>query len=332
MSKPSEPRDTVSAVICAYADDRWEQLLAAVDSVAGQSVPPQEIIVVIDHNDRLLGRIARARPGVVSLANSGLRGLSAARNTGVVAARGSIVAFLDDDARADPGWLERLLTQYADPAVAAVGGRVDADWVAGRPAWFPPEFDWVVGCSYRGLPLEPQPVRNLIGANMSFRRSVFDAVGGFRSGIGRVGSRPVGCEETELCIRARRHDPAAIVLFDPHARVHHRVPPERAVWRYYRARCHAEGRSKAAVAALAGPTDALSSERAHVLRALPRGVARGIGDALVRGDAAGIGRALAIVAGLAITCIGYAQGRLLRRAGPSATGDRIALTPDYAGT
>ena len=160
-------------VICAYADERWDDLLSAIDSVADQRVAARETIVVIDHNDALLRRLRPARPHVIALPSSGVRGLSGARNTGVGAARGSVVAFLDDDARADRGWLERLLAPYDDPSVVGVGGRVDADWPHGRPRWFPREFDWVVGCSYDGLPTRTQPVRNMIGANMSLRGSAF---------------------------------------------------------------------------------------------------------------------------------------------------------------
>jgi glucosyl-dolichyl phosphate glucuronosyltransferase len=323
----AESRETVSVVICAYAEERWDDLLAAVDSVSAQRTPALETILVIDHNGPLLRRVQAARPDARTLANAEGKGLSGARNTGVRAARGSIVAFLDDDARADSAWLERMLDRYVDPAVVGVGGRVEPEWVGARPGWFPPEFDWVVGCSYRGLPEQAQPVRNMIGANMSLRRSVFDAVGGFREGIGRVGKRPLGCEETELCIRARRRLPGATILFEPRASVIHRVPAERGSWSYYRARCYAEGLSKAAVASLAGTSDALSSERAHLVRTLPRGVLCGVRDALLRRDPSGLGRALAIAAGLGLAVAGYARGRLLRWPPlPAAQGAAIAQT------
>ena len=159
----------------------------------------------------------------------------------------------------------------------------------------------------------------MIGANMSLRRSVFDVVGGFRDGIGRVGKRPLGCEETELCIRARQQLPAATILFEPSASVAHRVPRERASWRYYCARCYAEGLSKAAVASAVGTSDSLSSERAHVLRTLPRGVIRGLADALRLGDAGGLARAAAIVGGLALTVAGYVRGRLFVTQQPAGT-------------
>jgi GT2 family glycosyltransferase len=324
--------ETVSVVVCGYSDERWDDMLSAIDSVADQRVAARETIVVIDHNDALLRRLRAARPHVIALPSEGARGLSGARNTGVAAARGSIVAFLDDDARADRGWLERLLAPYDDPSVAGVGGRVDADWPHGRPRWFPREFDWVVGCSYAGLPDRREPIRNMIGANMSLRRSVFDAVGGFRDGIGRIGKRPLGCEETELCIRVRQQLPDATILFEPSASVVHRVTGERASWRYFGSRCYAEGLSKAAIASTVGRSDSLSSERAHVMRTLPRGVIRGLADALRRGDAGGLGRAVAIVSGLALTIAGYARGRLFvgEQAAATGTGSLLRLAPTAA--
>ncbi len=76
----------------------------------------------------------------------------------------------------------------------------------------PEEFYWVVSANYRGMPPSGAHVRNLLGGNMSFRREQFDVVGGFRSDIGRgAGKRPLGCEETEFCIRLSpvltRHHP-----------------------------------------------------------------------------------------------------------------------------
>jgi GT2 family glycosyltransferase len=317
---------SVSVVICAYTEDRWEDLGAAVDSVWAQTAPADEVIVVVDHNAELLTRAARDLPGVRAVANSGRRGLSGARNSGVAAARGSVVAFLDDDATAAPEWLARLLRPYDDDRVAAVGGSVRPRWTAGRPGAFPEEFDWVVGCTYRGLREDAGPVRNVIGANMSFRREVLEAVGGFRDGLGRVGTRPVGCEETELCLRVRRRFPDAVVLYEPRATVSHRVPPERATWRYFRARCYSEGLSKALVARCAGADSALAAERAYVAHALPRGIAADVTRAVRDRDPISLGRAAAVVAGLTITTAGYAAGsaagrvrdRRVARSGPDA--------------
>lgn len=306
--EPHEPMPDVSVVICAYTEERWEPLLAAVGSVRAQSVPAREVIVVVDHDDGLLARAREAITDAVVVANEHARGLSGARNTGMALASGAVVAFLDDDARAGTDWLARLGAAYADPAVLGVGGKVRADWDHGRPDWFPAEFDWVVGCTHSGLPSEAAPVRNLVGANMSFRRDVLDGLGGFRDGLGRVGKVPLGCEETELCIRASQRWSTGRIVYLPEATVEHTVPASRASVGYFVSRCHAEGRSKALVSRLVGTGDGLEAERSYVRSTLPRGVARGLGDA-ARGDLGGLGRSVAIVVGLATTALGYVGGQ-----------------------
>jgi GT2 family glycosyltransferase len=305
---PLKPAPAVSVVICAYTCARLRDLLDAVASVEGQSLAALETIVVIDHEPTLLEVAASAFERARVIENSHPRGLAGARNSGVETARGEIVAFLDDDAIAERTWLEELVDAYDDPRVIGTGGAALPRWARGRaPRWLPSEFYWIVGCSYRGLPERRAPVRNPIGASMSFRRSVLQELGGFSEGIGRVGRTPLGCEETELSIRALAARPGGVVLHVPSARVWHRVPDDRARWSYFRARCRAEGLSKALVTRHVGAGDGLASERAYTLRTLPGGLARGLTDA-VRGDAAGLARAGAIVAGLAITLAGYVHG------------------------
>jgi glycosyltransferase involved in cell wall biosynthesis len=302
---------SVSVVICAYTQDRWTDLVSAVRSVQQQSAPARETIVVVDHEPALLSRVRRELPRVIAIANDQQRGLSGARNSAIRRAGGEIIAFLDDDARAAPDWLAQLLRVYTESDALGVGGLIEPDWLQGRPGWFPREFDWVVGCSYLGLPETTTNVRNLIGANMSFRREVFELIGGFNTDVGRVGILPAGCEETDLCIRLRQRRPAASTLLSQRARVKHQVPAGRSRWRYFRERCFAEGRSKAIVAQRVGADDALSTERSYVARTLPRGVARGIGDAVLRHDPVGIQRSMAIVAGLTMTAAGYVAGRVV---------------------
>lgn len=304
-----------SVVVCAYTERRWDDLVAAVASLKAQTEPPHEIILAIDHNPALYARALAELPGTVCVENLGTQGLSDARNAGLAAATGDVIAFLDDDAVAEPGWLAVLAGGYADLRVVGVGGFAEPAWEAGRPAWFPREFDWVVGCTYLGMPEAAAPVRNMVGCNMSFRRELFDgpeAVGGFNPGIGRLGTRPVGCEETELCIRIHQAHPEALILFDPRGVVHHKVPASRGTWGYFRSRCYAEGLSKAAVSALVGSGQALEAERSYTTRTLPRGVVAGLADA-ARGRRGGPRRAGAIVAGVSITAFGYALGRLAPR-------------------
>ena len=303
-------KPNVSVIICAYTQYRWAELVNAVESVQRQSTPPDEIIIAVDHNQQLLECVRAHISGVVVVENSETRGLSGARNSALSVARGEVIAFMDEDAVAAPDWLEQILAHYEAPKVIGVGGAINPLWVTRRPAWFPDEFDWVVGCTYRGMPTSTLPVRNLIGCNMSFRREVFQAVGGFTNGIGRVGTRPVGCEETELCIRASHHWPHTLFLYEPLARVQHRVPPSRTTFGYFCSRCYSEGLSKALVAKLVGAQSGLASERSYTLRTLPRGVSNGVKDVIIRRDPAGLARAAAIVAGLAITTMGYIAGKI----------------------
>ncbi len=299
----------ISVVICAYTDRRWDDIVAAVASIRGQTRPPSRTILVVDHNLPLLERTQVAFPDLQVVPNTGRRGLSGARNTGVSQAIGDVVAFLDDDARAEPDWLERLAARYSNPSVVGVGGAATPVWPRQRPRWLPPEFDWVVGCSFVGMPNASTPVRNLIGANMSFRREVFGTIGGFTDGLGRVGSRPLGCEETELGIRLRQWRPRASLVYEPAAVVRHRVTADRMAWRYFCSRCYAEGFSKAMVSRLVGAKDALETERRYVRSVLPRAIVRAL-DPRQHDRPVGIASAGAILAGLGLAAAGYVRGRL----------------------
>jgi glycosyltransferase involved in cell wall biosynthesis len=303
----------ISVVICAYTEDRWDQVCAAVRSVQQQSLPSSEIILVIDHNPALFERSRATLPATVTVVeNRESQGLSGARNTGSCLASGDIIAFLDDDAAASPDWLKFLCDAYADPKVIGVGGLTIPQWQTARPGWLPEEFYWVVGCNYRGMPPSGAPVRNLLGANMSFRREAFEIAEGFHSGIGRTAeSRPLGCEETEFCIRLGQRSPESVMLMEHRAVVSHFVPDSRCRLAYFVSRCFAEGISKAQVTARVGSGDGLANERAYTTRALPLGVARGIAD-VFRGNLAGAGRAAAIITGLGVTAAGYARTRAVR--------------------
>lgn len=318
VAEPSVARGGIAAVVCAYSDDRRDALATSVASLGAQRHPLAEVIVVVDHNEGLLAWARERFPAAVVVANSQPRGLSGARESGIAAATGDIVAFIDDDAAAEPDWSERLARHYGDAQVLAVGGAILPEWEGGRPSWFPDEFDWVVGCTYRGMPETASPVRNLIGCNMSFRREIFAPAGGFRVGIGRVDAVPVGGEETDLCIRVHQTFPEGIILYDPVARVRHLVPRSRASRRYFVARCFEEGRSKALVVAFVGSESGLSSERAYTTRTLPIGVLRNVAGAIRHRDGSGLTRAGMLVAGLGVTTVGYAVGQLSRHRQPAS--------------
>jgi GT2 family glycosyltransferase len=317
---------SVAVIICAYTESRWELIRKAVDSVEAQTAPAKEVVIVVDHNDVLLEMAQQEWPTHMVIANERQRGLSGARNTGVTHATGEVVAFLDDDAAAHANWLERLVAQLDDQAIAGVGGLVRAAWAGERPRWFPDEFLWVVGCSYRGLPDSLASIRNPIGASMAFRRSLILEVGGFNQDVGRVGTLPVGCEETELSIRLRRS--GFDILYEPEAVVDHVVPAERGRFSYFLRRCLAEGRSKAAVTRMVGASSALDTERQYVRRVLPGGVAAALWQGL-RGPTrwGALRKAGAIPMGLWMTAWGYLSNTLRYAFKPRMTLEQLRSRP-----
>ena len=312
----------VSVVVATFDEARWDDLCACVSALGDQTTAPVDVIVVVDHNPRLLAEAKEQFPAVTVVDNHHARGLAGARNAGIAAARGSIVAFVDDDARPEPDWLEHLSACFADPTAVGAGGALLPRWTKRMPEWLPTEFYWVFGCSYTGLPDHLSPVRNPIGANMAVRKRTLEEIGGFReAGAGgqprEIRSRGVVRaqgnvpDDTDLAIRVKQRWPEFIWLYEPEAKVHHTVTRERATLSYFLRRSFEEGAGKARLAAFVGSRDGLSSERRHLGVVLPRGIARGLRQ-LLDGDPNGGLRALAIVVGVASSGIGFLHARLAR--------------------
>jgi glucosyl-dolichyl phosphate glucuronosyltransferase len=308
----TKPINSVTVVICAYTDDRWETLRRAIDAAVNQMRPGDDLLVVVDHNDALLSRCQNYLDVPKVVPNCYRRGLSGARNTALDRADGSIIVFLDDDAVPLSGWLDSLRAPYTDERVYGVGGYAKPRWIGSQPKWLPDEFLWVVGCSHKGLPAARRPIRNPVGANMSFRKAAFSYAGGFVESLGRIGERANGCEETEFAIRLALANPDATILYEPSSQVEHHVARRRASLDYFVRRCWAEGLSKAEVSRRVGPSNALSVERGYTMRVLPRGIWKGLTDSAT-GDLWGAMRSATIVVGLSVTTVGFCVGTLFRR-------------------
>ena len=294
----------MSVAVCAYTDRRWNLLVEAVERTEKQLMDGDELLLVIDHSPELYERVRAQFPALNVVANHHGKGLSGARNTAIDTASGDVIVFLDDDASPDPGWLEALRESYSARQILGVGGIVTPCWDSLSPAWMPAEFLWVVGCSYEGLPRSVAPIRNPIGANMSFRREVFTQVGGFSEALGRVGTLPVGCEETELSMRVSARYGDGVIIHQPAASVTHHVTHERTSFGYYLRRCWSEGLSKAIVSQLAERRGGLRTERGYVtdtvLPAVGRQLLRG-----VRGYSDAWSKTAALLIGTAVTVTSY---------------------------
>ncbi len=297
----------VSVVICTYTERRLHNTYRAVESALRQSYLPHEVILVVDHNPLLYRRLERFLGDRVRVINfqHGERGAVSADNAGIEAATGDIVAFMDDDAHASRRWLERLVEHYQNADVAASGGRLVPLWDGGRPWWFPEELDWVVGCTHRGHPEHRCEIRNLVLCNMSVRRDVFQAAGGFAPGLGRRRNWGTGAE-AEFFLRARERLPGSRVLFDPEAVVYHHVSPGRARLGYVILRSYNEGYHKALIQhRYAAGGDTLTTERSY-LRSL---VASVLGRLAGAYRPANLGRVAVILLSVAATGAGYLVAR-----------------------
>jgi GT2 family glycosyltransferase len=313
-------------IVCAFASRRLEQTVQCVESVLAQRPRPEQVIVVVDHNEPLRSELQSRLPADVQVVpNDGEPGLSSARNTAVALSRCELDVFIDDDARARDGWLAGLLTAFDDPAVLGAGGHALPAWEGSPPRWLPEEFLWAVGCSYRGLP-PAGPVRNPLGCNMAFRSTLFRRVGLFDPAIGRLGSRPLGCEETEFCVRAAREIPGAQLVLVAGAEIDHCVTGERATMRYLLRRCYYEGISKALVRRL-GDVRSLDTERTYVRRALRARLTSSLRSAVFGGDrVAALGQAIAVVGALAAAAAGYIFGGIVfSLRPPAAAPPKLAL-------
>ncbi len=303
-----------TVVLATYDLRRWPFLVDAVTSLISGADRPRQVVICVDQNEDLCERVRVTWPQITAVVNTRGRGASGTRNTGAEFADTPFIAFLDDDIRVREGWLSRLLEPFADPAVVGTGGAVVAGWQRGRPKWFPEEFDWVVGASYRGMPTVRSAVRNVWSENMAVRADVFRAVGGFRSDFGKVGHRN-SPEDTDLCIRMAATAAGARWVYTPDAVAVHHVPMSRASFSFFLRRNYNEGHCKLEMAHLLGRQEKLQDERDYLRRTLPSGIWAGLWAGIRHGDMSRLLKAAAIVAGILAAGLGAASGTwtLLRR-------------------
>jgi GT2 family glycosyltransferase len=206
----------ISVVICSYNGERC--IRDCLEAVSALHYPDYEVIVIDDGSaDRTAEIAAEFDVQVVSVANGGL---SRARNLGLEAARGEIIAYLDDDAYPDPDWLTFLASTFMTSTHVGVGG----------PNIPPPDDDFTSHCvaSAPGGPihvlLSDLEAEHIPGCNMAFRRAALVAVGGFDPQFRSAG------DDVDVCwrLQARGHS----LGFSPSAVVwHHRRNSIRAYWR-----------------------------------------------------------------------------------------------------
>lgn len=307
MCLETQNRPSVAVVVCTSSAARAQLLGDCVDSLLCGLRRPDELYVVVDTNPSLADELGRSLPPEAQLLRCDGAGLSAARNVGIAASGCDVVAFLDDDATADQGWLLSLADAFdADQQLLGAGGPVLPRWATER-RWMPDELFWVVGCTYAGHRLDAGPIRNPIGCNMAFRRRELMALGGFEISFGKQRGALSTCDETELALRLEREHGMGRIRFVPEARVHHLVPASRVSWRLLMRRSFSEGVAKGRLSRrFAGAP--LSTERGYVRLLLADAAPRLLLTALHRRDRDAALGALAIAASLTVTAGAFVLG------------------------
>lgn len=226
----ADARD-LSVVICTR--DRGAEITRCLDSLAAQEAPPGQVVVVDNSADGNARSRCEGRPGVAYI-HEPSPGLSRARNAGVTAARGELVAFSDDDVEFTPSWTAELVHAFRDPSIDAVTGLVlpasletpaqrafELELGGFTSRYIPLLFDESFLAATRSM--GPQVWRVGAGANMAFRRKVFARLGGFDE---RLGAGASGCsEDSEYWYRLLAA--GGRCLYEPRAVVSHH---HRAAW------------------------------------------------------------------------------------------------------
>jgi glycosyltransferase involved in cell wall biosynthesis len=228
----------LSIVICTY--NRAEKLKLVLDDVLNNPLNVHldfELIVVDNNSKDQTEPVVKAFDASLSprlrYVFEERQGLSNARNRGVCEARGEWICFTDDDVRLDRNWLTSISSAIkANPQMAAYGGRIKAKWVADPPKWFIREGRYamnggaIVSCDLGNdiFSLNEKDMHP-IGANMGFRKDVFDKVGLFHPALGKMGNTPSLGEDAEFSKRVS--DAGYEILYLPDSIVWHDIEIDR---------------------------------------------------------------------------------------------------------
>jgi glucosyl-dolichyl phosphate glucuronosyltransferase len=229
----------VSVVLCTY--NRSKSLQTALESVAASRMPNEVDweVLVVDNNSKdntreVVEEFSRLNPRFRYLFET-QQGLSNARNAGIRAANGDVIAFVDDDVTVDPDWLHSLTAPLQDSRWAGAGGRIRAQEALELPKWLRLEGPFAMGGSIAALFDRGEQPRELreppYGTNMAYRKCMFAKYGYFRADLGRSSNNMIGKEDTEFgerLLRSGEH-----VWYAPSAVVFHPILQERLTRQYF---------------------------------------------------------------------------------------------------
>jgi glucosyl-dolichyl phosphate glucuronosyltransferase len=240
----------ITVVLCTY--NRSQSIGKALESILASIVPSsvEWEVLVVDNNSKddtrgVANEFCARYPGRVRYLFEARQGLSNARNSGIREARGQIIAFTDDDVTVDPTWLQNLTAHLQDGTCAGAGGRVRPPKNFVPPNWLTLDGSIMDSSGVLALfddgSIAGELKKPPFGANMAFKKGLFEKYGGFRPDLGRCGNSLIGNEDTEL--GGRLLAAGECLRYEPNAIVYHPVSQERLNKKYFLAWWFAYGRA-----------------------------------------------------------------------------------------
>jgi glycosyltransferase involved in cell wall biosynthesis len=255
----------ITVIVCTY--NRCQSLTKALESVAASIVPDSTAweVLVVDNNSKdqthgVVEDLCRRYPGRFRYVFEGSQGKSFALNTGIREAKGEILAFTDDDVIVAPNWLQNLTAPLVSGEYAGAAGRILAGNEFKCPSWLALEGEYNLGgvlALHNPNESAGETTRPSIGANMAFRKPIFEKYGDFRTDLGPTPGSEIRNEDTELSNRLMAL--GARLWYEPSAVVYHGIPENRLSKSYFLAYWYNYGRA---------------SVREHANRASVRGIPR----------------------------------------------------------
>ncbi|HEU4469984.1 MAG TPA: glycosyltransferase [Flavisolibacter sp.] len=223
------PLPDISVVICSY--NRADYIIGAVESLYVQTLDKTrfEVLVVdnnsVDNTGELVQAYMAEHPGFhLGYLTESRQGASFARNTGASFAKAPLLCFMDDDAIAEPEYLERILAFFSgNQEAAGLGGRIIPRYIPSEPAWMSHFVSSLVGNFDYSPTLVPfKEGKYPLESNMIVRKADFDAIGGFNTNLpGVKGTLRIGGEGKDFFLRLQGLNKT--IWYDPDVIVHHVV-------------------------------------------------------------------------------------------------------------
>jgi glucosyl-dolichyl phosphate glucuronosyltransferase len=229
----------LTVILCTY--NRAPLLASVLKQLAGQRSPDGLAwdVLVVDNNSKddtaaVAKRMVAERPDRFRYLFVGRQGKAWALNTSLDEVDAEVLAFTDDDVDIDEAWIHELSRPFANPDCVGAGGRILPLFNHGQPSWLSGPLPRELRGPLNEFDLgeEDQPLRRApYGANMAFRRSVFERHGRFRTDLGPIGGELRKSEDVEFCSRVL--DAGEPMVYLARALVRHPVEPVRLQRRYF---------------------------------------------------------------------------------------------------